>query len=164
MVRKFILFVQNILNTSQLLVGENYSRNTTWLHNRFHGHHIDKICNQRLKTGLNSFSILLVSSNFTFFMLSNERWNEVFPFEKIRLKDLFDRSHNPSHSTLYPDVLKLKTIIVVKQIQSSLGLRGFPLRGFWLHGFLRLHKKICITRFYSIKFQRYTNFAILWLA
>ena len=31
------------------------------------------------------------------------------------VKDLFDRSHNPSHSTLYPDVLKIKTIIVVKQ-------------------------------------------------
>ena len=31
-------------------------------------------------------------------------------------KDLFNRSHNPSNSTLYPDVLKIKTIIVVKQI------------------------------------------------
>ena len=31
-------------------------------------------------------------------------------------KDLFDRSHNPSHLTMYPDVLKIKTIIVVKQI------------------------------------------------
>ena len=30
-------------------------------------------------------------------------------------KDLFDWSHNPSHSTLYPDVLKIKTIIVEKQ-------------------------------------------------
>ena len=30
-------------------------------------------------------------------------------------KDLFDQSHNPSHSTLYPDVLKIKTIIVEKQ-------------------------------------------------
>ena len=30
-------------------------------------------------------------------------------------KDLFDRSHNTSHSTLYPDVLKIKTIIVEKQ-------------------------------------------------
>ena len=30
-------------------------------------------------------------------------------------KDLFDRGHNPSHLTLYPDVLKIKTIIVVKQ-------------------------------------------------
>ena len=32
-----------------------------------------------------------------------------------RHKDLFDRGHNPSHSTLYLDVLKIKTIIVVKQ-------------------------------------------------
>ena len=30
-------------------------------------------------------------------------------------KDVFDQRHNPSHSTLYPDVLKIKTIIVVKQ-------------------------------------------------
>ena len=30
-------------------------------------------------------------------------------------KDLFDRGHNPSHSTLYPDVLKIKTIIVMNQ-------------------------------------------------
>ena len=29
-------------------------------------------------------------------------------------KDMFDQSHNPSHSTLYPDVLKINTIIVVK--------------------------------------------------
>ena len=35
---------------------------------------------------------------------------------KKNTKDLFDLSHNPSHSTLYPDVLKIKTIIVVKQI------------------------------------------------
>ena len=34
----------------------------------------------------------------------------------LKGKDLFDQSHNPSHSTLYPDVLKIKTIIVVKQI------------------------------------------------
>ena len=27
-------------------------------------------------------------------------------------KDLFYRTHNPSHLTLYPDVLKLKTIVV----------------------------------------------------
>ena len=31
-------------------------------------------------------------------------------------KDLIDRSHNTSHLTLYPDVLKIKTIIVVKPI------------------------------------------------
>ena len=31
-----------------------------------------------------------------------------------RGKDLFDRSHNPT-LTLYPDVLKIKTIFVVKQ-------------------------------------------------
>ena len=36
------------------------------------------------------------------------------------LKDLFDRRHNLSHSTLYPDVLKIKTIIVVKQKFSKL--------------------------------------------
>ena len=30
-------------------------------------------------------------------------------------KDLFDWFHNPSHSTLYPDVLKMKTILVEKQ-------------------------------------------------
>ena len=30
-------------------------------------------------------------------------------------KDLFDRGHNPSHLTLYPDVLKIKTIIVVNK-------------------------------------------------
>ena len=30
-------------------------------------------------------------------------------------KDLFDWRHNPSHLTLYRDVLKIKTIIVVKQ-------------------------------------------------
>ena len=33
-----------------------------------------------------------------------------------KFKDLFDWSHNPSHSLLYPDVLKIKTIIVVKQL------------------------------------------------
>ena len=30
-------------------------------------------------------------------------------------KDLFDQDHNSSHLTMYPDILKLKTIIVVKQ-------------------------------------------------
>ena len=30
-------------------------------------------------------------------------------------KDLFDCSHNSSHSTLYPGILKIKTIIVEKQ-------------------------------------------------
>ena len=30
-------------------------------------------------------------------------------------KDLFDRGHDPSHSTLYQDVLKIKTIIVMNQ-------------------------------------------------
>ena len=30
-------------------------------------------------------------------------------------KDLFDQSHNLLHSSLYPDVLKIKTIIVEKQ-------------------------------------------------
>ena len=33
----------------------------------------------------------------------------------IEGKDLFDWSHNPSHSILYPDVLKIKTMIFVKQ-------------------------------------------------
>ena len=33
---------------------------------------------------------------------------------------MFDRGHNPSHSTLYPDVLKIKTIIVAKQIFSKM--------------------------------------------
>ena len=37
-------------------------------------------------------------------------------FYKRKGKDLFGWSNNPSHSTLYPDVLKIKTIIVVKQI------------------------------------------------
>ena len=32
----------------------------------------------------------------------------------FRVKALFYHSHNPPHSTLYPDVLKIKTIIVVK--------------------------------------------------
>ena len=32
------------------------------------------------------------------------------------IKDLFDHGHNRSHSTLYPDVFKIKTIIIVKQI------------------------------------------------
>ena len=31
------------------------------------------------------------------------------------VKDLFDWGHNPSHSTLYPDVLKIKTTIVEKK-------------------------------------------------
>ena len=30
-----------------------------------------------------------------------------------KIKDWFDQDHNPSHSTLYPDVLKIKTIIFV---------------------------------------------------
>ena len=28
---------------------------------------------------------------------------------------MFDRDHNPSHLTLYPDILKINKIIVVKQ-------------------------------------------------
>ena len=35
-------------------------------------------------------------------------------FKEVFIKDLFDRSHNSSHSTLYPDVLIIKTIIVEK--------------------------------------------------
>ena len=38
------------------------------------------------------------------------------PFRRYQGKDLFDREHNPSHLTLYPDVLKIKITIVVKQI------------------------------------------------
>ena len=38
-------------------------------------------------------------------------WHDVSP----QGKDLFDRSHNPSHSTLYPDVLKINTMIDEKQ-------------------------------------------------
>ena len=34
---------------------------------------------------------------------------------KFSFKDMFDRGHNPSHLTLYPDVLKIKTIIAVNQ-------------------------------------------------
>ena len=30
-------------------------------------------------------------------------------------KDLFDRKHNMSYSTLYPNVLKIETIIIVEQ-------------------------------------------------
>ena len=37
------------------------------------------------------------------------------PFTQPEPKDLFDRKHNPSHSTLRPDVLKIKAIIVMKQ-------------------------------------------------
>ena len=35
--------------------------------------------------------------------------------EVPKYKDLFDWSYNPSHLTLYPDVLKIKTIIIEKQ-------------------------------------------------
>ena len=63
-----------------------------------------------------------------------------------------------SHLLSYWDQRYRKSNTNIAFVQSSLGLRGFPLRGFWLRGFLRLHKKICITRFYSIKFQRYANF------
>ena len=38
-----------------------------------------------------------------------------FSQHKEKVKDLFDRSHNLSHYTLYPDVLKIKTIIIEKQ-------------------------------------------------
>ena len=34
---------------------------------------------------------------------------------KAKGKDLFDRTHNPLHLTLYPDVLKMETIIAVIQ-------------------------------------------------
>ena len=37
-------------------------------------------------------------------------------------KDLFDRSHNLPHSIFYPDVLKIKTIIVVKQIFEKIAI------------------------------------------
>ena len=40
--------------------------------------------------------------------------NSDFGFWKLQDKDLLYRGHNPSHSTLYPDVLNIKTIIVVK--------------------------------------------------
>ena len=43
-------------------------------------------------------------------------------------KDVFDRSHNPSHSTLYPDVLKIKTIIVVKFFFSKM-----PFFDYYIH-------------------------------
>ena len=36
-------------------------------------------------------------------------------YKYVHFKDLFDWSHNTSHSSLYPDVLKIKTIIVEKQ-------------------------------------------------
>ena len=42
--------------------------------------------------------------------IENENANEIHIG-----KDLFNRSHNPSHSILYPGVLKIKTIIVEKQ-------------------------------------------------
>ena len=47
----------------------------------------------------------LITQVFAYLM----KWNCNFA------KDLFDRVHNPSHSTLYPDVLTIKTIIVEKQ-------------------------------------------------
>ena len=40
--------------------------------------------------------------------------NIIIPSSPPASKDLFDQSQNPSHSTLYPDVLKIKTIVVVK--------------------------------------------------
>ena len=32
---------------------------------------------------------------------------------KMKIKDWFDQEHNPSHLTLYPDIFKIKTIILV---------------------------------------------------
>ena len=41
-------------------------------------------------------------------------FQDIFKFF-IKGKNLFYRNLNPSHSPLYPDVLKIKTVIVVKQ-------------------------------------------------
>ena len=38
-----------------------------------------------------------------------------FRHSGLKGKDLFDHSHNPSHLTLYPDVLKINTTIVAEQ-------------------------------------------------
>ena len=70
----------------------------------------------------------------------------------IRIKDLFDRGHNPSNSTLYPNVLKIKTIIVVnfflnaicllfkKQIHNlATLLPGRPSRKVARNGFVNLY-------------------------
>ena len=51
---------------------------------------------------LENYCLTTFSSNFS-------------DFSSLRHKDLFDLSHNLSHLTLYPAVLKIKTIIVVKQ-------------------------------------------------
>ena len=44
--------------------------------------------------------------------ISSEKFGQK---NELRIKDLFDLSHNPSHWKLYLDVLKIKTIIVEKQ-------------------------------------------------
>ena len=52
----------------------------------------------------------------------NNFYDIIFSFRNVKfffwvsIKDWFDRDNNPSHLTLYPDVLKIKTIIVVNFI------------------------------------------------
>ena len=51
---------------------------------------------------------------------------------RSRYKDLFDRDHNPSHFTMYPDVLKIKTIIVAKQKFAKIPFVYYLQIHFWL--------------------------------
>ena len=47
-------------------------------------------------------------------------------------KDMFERTHIPSHLTLHPDVLKIKTIIVLKQKISKMPFVYYLQIHFWL--------------------------------
>ena len=65
-------------------------------------------------------------------------------------KDLFDWEHNPSHSTLYPNVSKIKTIIVANLLityKVTNPISGHPLprcpnRGVARNGFINTSNKL----------------------
>ena len=52
--------------------------------------------------------------------------------ENGKIKDLLAREHNPSHSTLYPDILKTKTTTLVKQKFAKMSFVYYLQINFWL--------------------------------
>ena len=76
-----------------------------------------------------SFSLSLVWFNLHLSGIKKATW-ECLP--SCLNKDLFDWGHNSSHLTLYPDVLKIKTIIVVLQKISKMPFVYYLQIHFWL--------------------------------
>ena len=64
-----------------------------------------------------TYQLFLLLVNALFILTPRQCWYGIAILTSrfsggLEVKDLFNRSHNTSHSSLYPDVLKIKTIIV----------------------------------------------------